>query len=87
LRLTQKKLLEGPGLLTVFLVHVLVHVHVRLHVPDQLVGDNLRSFRNVLDEFVHVAHLEEEKSGEKSMDQYLPKHFAIFWMDIRVERN
>jgi hypothetical protein len=41
----------------VLVLHVLVQVHVRLHVPDQLVGHNLGLFRDVLDELGDVAHL------------------------------
>lgn len=46
------------GKLTIFVVHLLVDVHVGLHVPDQLVGHNLRSLGDVLDELRYVAHLQ-----------------------------
>lgn len=43
--------------LTIFLLLIFVHEHIRLHIPNQLVRNDLRTLRNVLYELSDVAHL------------------------------
>lgn len=44
------------------MVHFLIDVHVGLHIPNQLMGNDLRSLGDVLDELYHVAHLREKRT-------------------------
>ncbi len=48
--------------LTVFVVSLLIHKDVGLHVPDELVGEKLRLLGRPQDVFPDVTHLSRNKS-------------------------
>jgi len=52
--------------LTVLLVALLVHEDVGLHVPDELVGEQLRLLGRPQDVLPHVAHLSQRGRGQSS---------------------
>lgn len=50
--------------LTVFVVTLLVQEDVGLHVPDELVGEELRLLGRPQDVLPHIAHLTRRQSAQ-----------------------
>lgn len=54
--------METKVCLTIFLVPLFVQVHVGLHVPDELMRQELRLLSRPQDVLSHVAHLHNQTS-------------------------